>query len=125
MNIAPGRVLVVDDEPHVRELLREVLITLGNEVLTASNGAQALETVQTFRPDVILVDMVMPGLSGTQVLDALRRAGVAVPVVLISGHEVALTAQVGFFAVLHKPFDLGRLGEIVRRAIGGGRAENG
>jgi len=68
-----GRVLVVDDELHVRDLLRDVLTTMGDEVVTVATGAEALEVVPTFQPDVILVDMVMPGLSGTDVLDALRR----------------------------------------------------
>jgi CheY-like chemotaxis protein len=116
-----GRVLVVDDEPHVRDLLRDVLTTMGDEVVTAATGAEALEVVPTFQPDVILVDMVMPGLSGTDVLDALRRTGVTVPVILISGYP--MTAHEGFFDALKKPFDLRKLAEIVTAAIAQGRIE--
>jgi len=82
-----------DDELHVRDLLRDVLTTMGDEVVTVATGAEALEVVPTFQPDVILVDMVMPGLSGTDVLDALRRTGVTVPVILISGYP--MTAHEG------------------------------
>ena len=119
--LVPGRVLVVDDEPHVRDMLRAALTTMGAEVVTAANGAQALEAVPTFQPDVILVDMMMPGLSGTEVRDALRRTGVTVPLILISGNKTA--ANEGFFAVLEKPFDLRKLAQIVAAAIAHGRSE--
>jgi CheY-like chemotaxis protein len=76
MKPAPGRVLIADDEPHVRELLRDFLAREGYEVTTAGTGAQALDAVPTFQPDVLLVDMRMPGLSGRDVLDSLRRTGV-------------------------------------------------
>jgi CheY-like chemotaxis protein len=71
-----GRVLIVDDEPPIRELLRDFLAGRGYEVAAAATGGEALAAVPTFRPDVILVDRLMPGLSRTDVLDALRRGGV-------------------------------------------------
>ena len=119
--LVPGRVLVVDDEPYVRDMLRSALATMGAEVVTAANGAQALETVPTFQPDVILVDMMMPGLNGWEVRDAIRRTGVTVPIILISGNEIA--AREGFFDVLEKPFDLQKLAQIVTAAIAHGRSE--
>ena len=119
--LVPGRVLVVDDEPHVRDMLRAALTTMGAEVATAANGAQALEAVPTFQPDVILVDMMMPGLTGTEVRDALRRSGVTVPIILISGNQIA--AHEGFFDVLEKPFDLRKLAQTVTAAIAHSRTE--
>jgi FixJ family two-component response regulator len=68
------------------------------------------------------VDMIMPGLSGLDVLNALRQAGNTVPVILITGHQVI--ARDGFFAVLTKPFQLRRLGEVVAAAIEHGRPSN-
>ena len=56
-----GRVLIVDDERHVREVLRDFLTSMGDEVATAASAAEALELVPTFQPDVILTDMKMPG----------------------------------------------------------------
>jgi two-component system, OmpR family, response regulator len=118
---ASGRVLIVDDEPHVRQLLADFLTTVGDEVAAAATGEEALEVVPIFQPDVILTDMVMPGLSGADVLNALRRAGVTVPVILISGQPI--TMPEGFFALLRKPFDLRKLAEVITAAMEQGRTE--
>jgi two-component system, NtrC family, response regulator AtoC len=118
----PGRVLVVDDEQIVREMLRDFLTTVGHEVAMADSGAEALVMVATFRPDVILLDMVMGGMSGVEVLDALGRVGVTVPVILITGHMI--TMPEGFFAILRKPFDLRRLAEVVTAALRHSRGDN-
>ena len=114
-----GRVLIVDDEPHVRGLLRDFLVAVGDEVATAASGADALGVVRVFQPDVILTDMLMPGMSGADLLNALRRAGVTVPVILISGQPI--TMPEGFFGFLRKPFDLRKLAEVVTAAIDQGR----
>ena len=90
-----GRILIVDDEPDVRELLRDFLASVGDEVATAASGADALEVVPVFLPDVILTDLLMPGMSGADLFDALRGAGVTVPVILISGQPI--TMPEGFF----------------------------
>jgi DNA-binding response OmpR family regulator len=119
MNEAPGRVLIVDDEPHVRELLRDFLTGEGYAVIAVATGAEALDAVPTFRPHVILLDMLMPGLSGRDVFDALQRVGVIVPVILISGHRVS--AREGIFGVLHKPFNLRTMAEVVAAAVAHGR----
>ena len=122
MSPAGGRVLIVDDEPHVREVLRDFLTRVGDEVATAATGVEALEVVPTFKPEVILLDMVMPGMSGADVLDALRRAGVTVPVILMSGQPIA--PPEGFFAFLRKPFDLRKLAELVTTAISDAHADD-
>src|SRR5262245_25108174 len=114
-----GRVLVIDDERHVREVLRDFLASMGDEVATAANGLEALEIAPTFQPEVILTDMKMPGMSGAEVLDALRRMGVTVPVILITGHPIEMPE--GFFSLLYKPFDLRKLAEIVTEAMSYGR----
>jgi CheY-like chemotaxis protein len=97
------RVLIADDVPEVLQLLRDALIESGYEVMTSTSGGEAIDAVPVFRPDVILVDMKMPGLSGMNVLDALRRAGLTVPVILISAQPPR--AREGFFATIRKPFD--------------------
>ena len=111
--------LIADDEAHVRELLRHFLTREGYLVSTVEDGREALDTVPTFQPEVILVDMIMPGLAGTDVLIALRRAGVTVPVILISAYDVAVGE--GFFRVLSKPFNLRALAEVVAAAVDQGR----
>jgi two-component system OmpR family response regulator len=119
MKPASGRVLIADDEPHIREMLRDFLGGEGYVVTTAATGGQALNVVPTFQPDVILIDMLMPDLSGADVLDALHRAGATVPVILMSGHQA--TVGKGFFGVLIKPFNLRSLAEVVAAAMGHGR----
>jgi CheY-like chemotaxis protein len=113
------RILVADDEPYVLELLRDFLTGQGYDVTVVANGAEALDAVPAVQPDAILLDMMMPGLSGRDVLDSLRRANVTVPVILISGNQVTL--REGFFAVLTKPFDLEKLEKVVAAAVDQGR----
>jgi CheY-like chemotaxis protein len=115
-------VLIADDDAQVRELLRHFLTREGYLVSAVETGGEALDAVPTFQPDVILVDMVMPGLSGTDVLIALRRAGVTVPAILISAYDVIATE--GFFRVLRKPFNLRTLAEVVAAAVDDGRISN-
>jgi two-component system KDP operon response regulator KdpE len=79
---------------------RDFLTRVGDEVAPAETGAAALEAVPIFQPDVILLDMAMPGMSGADVLDALRRAGLTVLVILISGRPITPD---GVFALLKKP----------------------
>jgi CheY-like chemotaxis protein len=111
-------VLIADDEAHVREVLRHFLTREGYLVSAVEDGPEALDAVTTFQPEVILVDMVMPGLSAIDVLAALRRAGVTVPVVLISGQVIV---REGFFGVLSKPFEFRRVAELVAAAVDHGR----
>jgi len=115
-------VLIADDDAQIRELLRHFLTREGYLVSAVESGREALDAVPTFQPDIILVDMVMPGLSGTDVLNALRRAGVTVPAILISAYDVIATE--GFFRVLRKPFNLRTLAEVVAAAVDEGRTSN-
>ncbi len=72
MNAVPLNVLVVDDEPDLRELIEYNLIQSGHEVRTASDGLDAIECVQSHIPDLIVLDVMMPGLTGIQVAKRLR-----------------------------------------------------
>jgi DNA-binding response OmpR family regulator len=114
-----ARVLIVDDEAQIREVLRHFLTREGCLVSTVETGREALDAVPIFQPDVILVDMVMPGLSGADVLIALRRASVTVPVILISAHDVIVGEA--FFRVLTKPINLRTLADVVAAAVEHGR----
>jgi len=115
MKSASSRVLIADDDPLLLELLQDFLTGQGYEVAAVATGAQVLDAVPTFQPDVIVVDMVLPDLSGTDVLAALRRAGLTVPVILISGHQIIV--REGFFGVFRKPFHFRRLAEVVAAAV--------
>jgi DNA-binding response OmpR family regulator len=118
-----ARILIADDEAHVREVLRHFLTREGYLVSAVQDGRGVLDTVSTFQPDVIVVDMVMPGLTGADVLTALRRAGVTVPIILISAYDIVV--REGFFAVLTKPFNLRALADTVAAAVDQGGATTG
>ena len=118
-----GRVLVVDDEFHVGALLRDVLTTMGYAVEHADSGAQAFELLPAFQPDVALVDLKMPGMSGLDVLEHLRQTHPRLPVIILSGNQDAgLMRQAlgrGAFAYLTKPFDIDLLARVMASAIRG------
>jgi CheY-like chemotaxis protein len=82
-----GRVLVVDDEPQVGAMLRDVLGELGYIVKVAVRGTEALKLVPVFEPDVVLLDLMMPEMSGVEVLDHLRRDRPTLRVVMLTANE--------------------------------------
>ena len=106
---------MVDDNPTNLEVLRVRLNAHGYDVVTAATGADALDAVTRNEPDVIVLDMWMPGLSGLEVLGTLRRAGSTVPVIAISGS--CPVGRDGFFAALQKPFTLRDLARLVAAAV--------
>jgi CheY-like chemotaxis protein len=122
MTPAPlGRVLVVDDEPQIVDMLRELLVELGYTVETAGHGAAALQLVPEFKPDVVLLDLQMPGISGLPVLDQLRQDHPGLPVVIVTGNpdvDVARgTLARGAFDYLRKPFQFDVLARVVAAAV--------
>src|SRR4051812_29777751 len=82
-----ARLLVVDDEPNIVELLSASLRYAGFEVATASGGQQAIEVARTFRPDLLVLDVMMPGLDGFGVVSRLRGEGQRVPVVFLTARD--------------------------------------
>ncbi len=106
------RVLHVDDESDIREVARLALEDVGGfTVESCASGAQALEKAPSFGPDVILLDVMMPGMSGPEVLDALRgRPETAdIPVIFmtakVQAQEVEALTKLGAIGVIEKPFD--------------------
>jgi DNA-binding response OmpR family regulator len=116
-----GRVLVVDDEPMLRETLGQVLKEEGYMVDLAVDGETALARVHAIRPDAILLDLMMPGMNGRQFLQALRAepsyAGVPVLIMTaVQGLELNL-AMLGASEVVEKPFDVDDLLNKVALAV--------
>jgi CheY-like chemotaxis protein len=100
-------VLVVDDDPAIRELLSDVLNAAGWAVAEAADGEAALVALARARPDVVLTDVWMPGLDGPGLLRRLRDGGDDVPVVLMTAH--ARDAPIPGVPFVAKPFALERL----------------
>ena len=116
-------VLVVDDDPDVLGVLTLALRHLGFEVAPAAGGEEAVGLFRARPADVVLCDVVMPGMDGPATLEALRGLDPAVPCVFMSGHSGRHTADalkgLGAAAVVEKPFrDLPALAGLLRKVAG-------
>lgn len=104
------RVLVVDDEPFVREVLSRFLSERGYQVDVAEDGQAALALIRADAPDIVLLDLKMPRLGGLELLRILRDDGAELAVITISGHADEDTAResldLGAADFINKPFDL-------------------
>ena len=115
------RVLVVDDEPNIRRLVRFHLEDAGHEVLTASDGWEAMELVRSRQPDLILLDVMMPGPDGFQVLEALKSEPdtAQIPVVMLTARatddHIRKGWQTGNDWYVTKPFNPLELRALVNR----------
>jgi DNA-binding response OmpR family regulator len=121
----PIRILVVDDEPSIRELLAEYLRGRGLEVETVGDAETALERLADAPPDVVITDLKLPGLDGVEVVRAATGRPTPVPTVMMTGFatvESAIAALTsGAQDYLLKPFRLRELHAAVERALAGGR----
>jgi CheY-like chemotaxis protein len=119
-DVAPGAVLVIDDDPAARDLIERALRSEGIQVATAADGAQGLRLARSLRPDVITLDVLMPGLDGWAVLSALKADPelADIPVVLVSMlDEQHLGYAVGAAEYLTKPIKRQRLLGVLRKYI--------
>ncbi len=125
-----ARLLVVDDEPNIRELLSASLRYAGFAVETASDGQQALDMAETFRPDLLLLDVMMPGLDGFGVVRRLRQSGRHTPVVFLTARDAPEDKVSGLTLggddYVTKPFSLdeviARIRAVLRRTAAAARA---
>jgi CheY-like chemotaxis protein len=116
-------VLVADDEPEVVSLIQIVLETEGYEVRSAINGREAIEKAKSMRPDLILLDVRMPEMTGLHVLDHLRNdpSSNSTPVIMLSvvvtEPEIRTALDHGAIAYLSKPFEIRELLWLVNRVL--------
>ena len=108
-----SRILVIDDEAAIRDSLRMTLEYEGYEFIGAATGQEGLALAEREAPDLVLLDIKMPGMDGLEVLDRLRAMNEALPVVMISGHGTISTAveatKKGAFDFIEKPFESERV----------------
>jgi signal transduction histidine kinase/DNA-binding response OmpR family regulator len=116
-----ARVLVVDDEPSVVEVFEEFLEAQGYTLTLAASGEDAVRRLPECRPDIILTDLNLPGLSGLEVMRAAKSIDPEVCVVVVTGYASASTAidalRQGAYDYVTKPFDLGDVLQIVERGL--------
>lgn len=124
--MSSARILIVDDEPDIREMIGEILRDEGHETDFAGNAAEARERLRESAPDLILLDVWMPDTDGISLLREWRDAGVVkCPVVMISGHgsvETAVEAtRLGAFDFVEKPVSMARLMVTIENSLEAGR----
>jgi two-component system KDP operon response regulator KdpE len=114
-------ILVVDDEPPIRKLLRVGLASQGYAVSEAPNARAAVELVQDERPDLILLDLGLPGMTGLELLGKWRREGLDIPVVILSSRTdeagIVSALELGADDYVTKPFGMNELVARIRVAL--------
>ena len=115
------RILVVDDEVFVRDLLSDFFGKLRFTVVTASDGSAGIAALEKEPFNVVLVDLKMPGMSGTETLREIRRIRSAIPVIIMTGYPTIDSSiealRLGAYDYIIKPFKLQELRELIERAI--------
>ena len=110
------KILVVDDEPHIRQEFREILEEDGHEVETAPNGREAIQKVSEKKFDLIFLDVLMPRMEGREVFEEIKKIS-KVPVAIMSGYLTQNKEQevlaLGAAACFRKPLDLNRVRSLI------------
>lgn len=114
-------ILVVDDQMGVRRLLFEAFQEEGYKVDMAANGPDALEKINQVRPDIVLMDMKMPGMSGLEVLREVKKQDKDLKIILMTAYgELEIVAEamaLGVTEYVTKPFDINEVRGLVRKAL--------
>lgn len=116
-----SRLLVVDDEPEITEYLRLTLIDLGYDVLTANTGEQALRHFEETPFDLVIVDLIMPGISGFDLMADLHNRDSSLPLIVLSGYDsrdmMREAMKHGAYDFLSKPINVEELQVTLRNAL--------
>lgn len=112
-----GKVLVVDDEPDVRQLLYDFLSSRGYDVVLTAGGLQAIDVLEREKPDLVLLDVAMPGMDGVETLGRIAANDPTVRVIMVTANaDIGLTSRLlamGAVDYIPKPFDLDYLEQAV------------
>jgi DNA-binding NtrC family response regulator len=115
------RVLVVDDEPSIRHMLRQVLRDDGYQAVAAGSAAEALKSLEEAPFDLAIVDLLLPGLDGLNLAEAIRMLDPGTPVILITAYGSSafesLASHPAISHYVHKPFHLERLLDLVQQCV--------
>lgn len=117
----PASILIVDDEPGFREMLRTILAPQGYSTVTAANGVEAINAVQNFFFDLVLLDVKMPNVDGMEVLHFIRENYIDTQVIMLTGVDDVRIAvecmKLGAFHYLTKPYSADELIALITRAL--------
>jgi len=113
--------LIVDDQPAVRQLIREALAGEGQIVEEAASAYEALRLVEARRPELVICDLRMPGMSGLEMLREMQKIAPGTPAILITAYgelsDLREAERIGVRHLLIKPFDINELRSVVRRLL--------
>jgi CheY-like chemotaxis protein/glutamine cyclotransferase len=116
-----SKILVIDSEPGMRQIIDRILAPQGYEIFSAEDGAQALANCAKINPDLVLLDVRLPDMESVEIMEGLRKMKPAVPIVILSGFGDAETAvelvKKGAFNFIHKPFKVDALRQMVKKAL--------
>jgi len=120
-------VLIVDDEPSILQSLSGLLCDEGFEVITATNGYEALKIIDSESPDLVLLDIWMPGIDGIETLKEIKKNNAFIQVIIISGHGTIETAvkatKLGAFDLIEKPLSIDKVIVAINNALNFRRLE--
>jgi len=115
------KILVIDDEEHLRNLLADILESAGYQVKTAAHGKEGLASFQAERCDVVITDLGMPEMSGLEVAEAIKKIDPSTPVILLTGLSFQFEGENNekrkFDLLMSKPFQLNEVLAIVQNAL--------
>ena len=113
----PRRVMIVDDDDAVRLSLIQILQDAGYELVEAQDGGEAVAQFETYRPDVVLLDLNMPGRNGWQALDGIAQIDPLVPFIVITArpNQQGVASGRGVDALMEKPLDIQKLLDAIQR----------
>jgi two-component system alkaline phosphatase synthesis response regulator PhoP len=118
-----AKILVVEDEPSLQKLLKYQLTRIGHDIVIAPDGQQAIDLVKSERPDLVLLDVMLPVVGGFQVLKSLQddKSTSGIPVIILSAkgqqHDIAAGIEKGVFDYITKPFNIPNLAERIEKAL--------
>jgi DNA-binding response OmpR family regulator len=119
--IKRGKVLVIDDEPSIVDLFTDYLNGQGFDVISAGGGEEGLDRLRLDSPDIVLLDMRMPGIDGLETLRRIRKVNTRVPVLMVSGNDDIAAAKeaiaLGAFDYTLKPVDFNYLGRALDKML--------
>ena len=119
------KILVIDDEPHIRSLLKRMFEREGFHVATASDGKEGLAMFEQEPADIVITDIIMPGMEGIETIRALRKSNPTLPILAMSGGGrmapdayLNMAKLLGAYEVLRKPIEREVLLSVVLKALG-------